>query len=286
MNSLTQKISSQPEKIRHFFNPVRIFVHLWQYKHLITQLTKREILNRFKGSFLGLGWAFLQPLLMLTVYTFVFSVIFKAKWGVSPDESRTTFALTLFMGMITFNIFAEVANMAPSLVLGNVNYVKKVVFPLEILPLVTFFNVLVNNLFSLLVLIVGIILTGHPLYWTILLLPMVWLPVMMFSLGFAYFLASLGVFIRDINASIGIITTVLFFMSPIIYPITAIPEQYRFFCQLNPIAVFVDDARKVVLWGQLPDLSWYMADFTLALVVFTLGFIWFYKSKRAFADVL
>ncbi|GBC60662.1 sugar ABC transporter permease [Desulfonema ishimotonii] len=250
------------------------------------QLTRREVVSRYKGSFIGVGWSFIQPLLMLCVYTFVFSVVFKARWGVSSGESRATFALTMFMGIITFNIIAEVVNDAPSLILGNVNYVKKVVFPLEILPVVLFLNVLTNALFSLTVLVTGVLLFNHFLHWTILLLPVVWLPVSLCSMGCGYFLASFGVFVRDIKATVGIVTTMLFFMSPIFYPITAIPEQIRIFFQVNPIAIFVEDARRVVLWGQLPDWSWYFAGLGVSVAILLFGFIWFVKTKKAFADVI
>jgi lipopolysaccharide transport system permease protein len=260
--------------------------HLWKYRDLIRQLTWREVVGRYKGSFIGLGWSFIQPLIMLFVYTFVFSVIFKARWGVESDEGKAAFALALFMGLITFSIFSEVANSAPSLVLGNVNYVKKVVFPLEILPLVRLFSALINALFSLGVLFVGILIINHFIHWTVLLLPLIWLPMMMFTLGCGYFLASLGVFVRDMSTLIGVLTTILFFLTPIFYPISAVPVQARFFFRINPIAIFVEDARRVVLWGLSPDWPWFFFGMALSGVVLIFGFVWFMKSKKAFADVI
>ena len=279
-------ISPAGESVKGFFNPTRIAVHLWKYRDLIRQLTWREVVGRYKGSFIGLGWSFIQPLVMLFVYTFVFSVIFKARWGVEPDEGKAAFALALFMGLITFSIFSEVANSAPSLVLGNANYVKKVVFPLEILPFVRLLSALINAAFSLIVLVVGILIFNHFIHWTALLLPLIWLPMMMFTLGCGYFLASLGVFVRDMGTVIGVLTTILFFLTPIFYPISAVPEQFRIFCRMNPIAIFVEDARRVVLWGLFPDWPWFFFGMALSVAVLIFGFVWFMKSKKAFADVI
>ena len=282
----TKIISPGGASVRGFFNPIGIVAHLWIYRDLIRQLTWREVVGRYKGSFIGLGWSFIQPLVMLCVYTFVFSVIFKAKWGVESDEGKVAFALALFMGLITFSIFSEVANSAPSLVLGNANYVKKVVFPLEILPLVKLFSALINAVFSLGVLFVGIIVINHFIHLTALLLPLIWLPMMMFTLGCGYFLASLGVFVRDMSAIIGVLTTMLFFLTPIFYPISAVPEQFRILCRINPIAIFVEDARKAVLWGLPPDWPWFFCGMALSGIVLIFGFVWFMKSKKAFADVI
>ena len=279
-------ISPGGESVIGFFNPVRIVAHLWKYRDLIRQLTWREVVGRYKGSFIGLGWSFIQPLIMLFVYTFVFSVIFKARWGVESDEGKAAFALALFMGLITFSIFSEVANSAPSLVLGNANYVKKVVFPLEILPLVRLLSALINAVFSLGVLFVGILIFNHFIHWTALLLPLIWLPMMMFALGCGYFLASLGVFVRDMGTIIGVLTTILFFLTPIFYPISAVPEPFRIFCRINPIAIFVEDARRVVLWGFFPDWPWFFFGMALSIAVLVFGFVWFMKSKKAFADVI
>jgi len=279
-------ISPRGESISGFFNPVRIGTHLWKYRDLIRQLTWREVVGRYKGSFIGMGWSFIQPLVMLCVYTFVFSVIFRARWGVAADEGKAAFALTLFMGLITFNVFSEVANSAPTLVLANVNYVKKVVFPLEILPLVRLLSALINALFSLGVLLLGILVVNHSIHWTALLLPLIWLPMIIFTLGCGYFLASLGVFVRDMGTAIGVLTTMLFFLTPIFYPISAVPEQLRIVFRINPLAIFVEDARRVVLWGLFPDWPWFFLGLVLSVAALIFGFLWFMKSKKAFADVI
>jgi len=274
------------ERVHHFLNPVRIVRHLLRHRQLIYQLTRREVAIRYRGSFLGIAWALIQPFMMLYVYTFVFSVIFQARWGVSGGESRVDFAMALFIGMISFSVFAEVANTAPLLILNNVNYVKKVVFPLEILIVVRLLSTLINALFALLVLACGILAFYHSFHWTVVLLPVVWLPLICLTLGCGYFLASFGVFIRDLGAAVNILTTMLFFLTPIFYPISAVPEQFRIFSRLNPLAAIVEDARRVVLWGITPEWPFWGIGLAAAVLVWILGFVWFVKSKRAFADVV
>jgi len=276
----------QEDSIRIIINPAWICRRLWRYRDLIRQLTWRDVILRYKGSFIGLGWSFIQPLLMLGVYTFVFSVVFRARWGVQSEETRITFALTLFMGIVTFNLFAEMLNAAPTLVLSRVNLVKKTVFPLDILPLVRFLSVCVNALFSLIILFIGVLLVYRSLHWTVLLLPLVWLPMMMFSLGVGYFLASLGVFVRDVNAAVRVITMMFFFLTPIFYPISAVPEKFRVLIRFNPIAIFVENARRVFIWGLCPEWRWLAGGYVFSLAVLVFGYVWFMKSKKTFSDVM
>ncbi len=274
------------DSLKNILNPFWIVRRIWHYRELIRQLTRREVVMRFKGSFIGMGWAFIQPLLMLCVYTFVFSVVFKARWGVQADENRITFALTLFMGIITFNLFAEMLNAAPNLILSRVNMVKKIVFPLDIIPLVHFLSVLINSLFSLAILMIGILLMYGTIKWTVLFLPVVWLPMWMLSLGCGYFLSSLGVFVRDFNAAVRVITMMFFFLTPIFYPISAVPTELQMLIKLNPIAIFVENARRVAIWGMLPEWEWFLAGSIFSFIILILGYIWFMKSKKAFGDVL
>lgn len=269
-----------------FLNPIRIVRHLIRHSHLIRQMTAREVRSRYKGTFLGTFWAFIQPLLLLGVYTFVFSVIFQAKWGSAPADSKLGFALALFTGMLTFNILGETLNASPMLILMHENYVKKVIFPLEILPVVKLLGTVMHQVFGLGILFIGIMVGGRAIPWTIIMLPLVWGAIALFALGWSYFLASLGVFVRDVQASVGLIVTVLFFMSPIFYPLEAVPADLRPLVMLNPIAIFVEDARRVVLWGQPPDWLPYSITLTVSVSLFVAGFIWFMKSKRAFADVM
>lgn len=260
---------------------------LWRNRNLIAQMTTREVVGRYKGSIMGLTWSFFNPVFMLTVYTFVFSTVFKSRWsGTGADESKTLFAMVLFVGMIVQGLFAEVLNKAPGLILGNVNYVKKVVFPLEILPVISMGAALFHSLISLGVLLIAFTLFNGYVHWTILLTPFVLIPLLVGTLGFAWMLASLGVFIRDVGQTIGIIMTVTMFLSPIFYPIAAIPERYRPLIMANPLAFIIEQARQVLIWGRMPNWAGLALYLLIALVVAWLGFAWFQKTRKGFADVL
>jgi lipopolysaccharide transport system permease protein len=249
-------------------------------------MTKREVVGRYQGSALGLIWTFLNPVFMLAVYTFVFSVVFKARWGVGGEESRTQFAVVLFVGMIVHGLFAEVLNRAPGLILSNVNYVKKVVFPLEILPVVSIGAALFHSLISLGVLLIAFVLFNGYLQWTAVLVPLILLPLVILTLGLAWMLASLGVFLRDVGQTIGIITTVMLFLAPVFYPVTALPEEIRPWIMANPLTFIIEQAREVLIWGRMPDwigLSCYTA---VAVAITWAGYAWFQKTRKGFADVL
>ena len=263
-----------------------VFHNFWRYRNLIRLLTWREVVGRYKGSFLGIGWSFIHPLVMLIVYTFVFSTVFKVRWGVQPEEGKITFALTLFMGLITFRIFADVISVSPSLIIRNINYVKKVVFPLEILPFIVFLNAMVNALFSLIALLLVFFLSTYSIHLTIFLLPIVWVPVILFSIGTGYFFASLGVFIRDLGATVDIIVNILLFLCPIFYPIQAVPERFRAFIQVNPVSLCIEDARRVVLWGMMPDWPCFFGNLFFSLLFFCLGVLFFMRTKDLFAEIL
>ena len=260
---------------------------LWRNRQLIVQMTKREVVGRYKGSAMGLAWSFFNPVLMLVVYTFVFSEIFQSRWGgIGGDDSKTQFAVVLFVGMIVLNLFSEVINRAPSLILANVNYVKKVVFPIEILPVITMGAALFHSLISLGVLLAAFALFNGYLQWTAVFIPLVLLPIVILTLGLAWLLASLGVFLRDVGQTIGIITTVLMFLSPVFYPVTAVPERFRPFIMSNPLTFIIEQAREVLIWGHLPNWMGLGIYTVAATVVAWIGFAWFQKTRKGFADVL
>ena len=214
-------------------SPFALLSTLKSHRNLIYNLIKREVIGRYRGSVMGLFWSFFNPVLMLVVYTFVFSVVFKARWAGGTD-SRSEFALVLFAGLMVYNLFSECINRSPGLVLGNMNYVKKVVFPLEILPVVAIGSATFHLLISLFVwLIFYLLLFGIPQI-SVLLLPIVLMPFFLLILGFSWFLASLGVYLRDVSQIVGVLTTALMFLSPIFYPMTALPEEYHIFLQFNP----------------------------------------------------
>jgi homopolymeric O-antigen transport system permease protein len=266
-------------------SPRALFASLWDNRELIMQLTRREVLSRYRGSVLGLAWSFFNPLLMLVVYTFVFSVVFKARWGVG-EESTADFAIVVFVGLIIHGLFAECLNRAPGLILANVNYVKKVVFPLEILPWVAAGSALFHSAVSIAVLLAAQLIFQHALAWTVAFLPIVLVPLLFATMGFAWFLSSIGVYVRDIGQTIGIFTTLLLFLSPVFYPVDALPENYRILLLLNPLTPIIGDARRVLIWGEAPDWTGLTIYASASFVVAWLGFWWFQRTRRGFADVV
>ena len=260
---------------------------LWRNRQLIVRMTKREVVGRYQGSAFGLAWSFLNPVFMLVVYTYVFSEIFKIRWGgVGGDDSKTQFAVILSVGMIVLSLFIEVLNRAPGLILSNVNYVKKVVFPIEILPVIAMGAALFHSLISLGVLLAAFALFNGYLHWTAIFIPLILLPLVILTMGLAWMLASLGVFLRDIGQTIGIITTVLMFLSPVFYPITAVPERFHPFIMANPLTFIIEQAREVLIWGNLPNWLGLGAYTLAATVIAWAGYAWFQKTRKGFADVL
>ena len=273
--------ASQPTSLRALCGS------LWRNRALILQLTRRDVIGRYQGSAMGLAWSFFNPVLMLVVYTFVFSEIFKSRWGgIGGNDSKTLFALVLFVGMIVLSLFSEVLNRAPGLILSNVNYVKKVVFPLEIMPVVTMAATLFHGMVSLAVLLAAFALFNGYVNWTAVFLPLVLLPLVVLTTGLAWILASLGVFLRDVGQTIVIVTTLLMFLSPVFYPITAVPEDFRAIIMANPLTFIIEQAREVLIWGHQPDWLGLGIYLIAAIVVAWAGFAWFQKTRKGFADVL
>jgi lipopolysaccharide transport system permease protein len=266
--------------------PAAMFMSLWRNRQLIRQMTWREVAGRYRGSVLGLAWSFLNPLLMLAVYTFVFSVVFKARWGVGAQETQVDFAIVLFAGMIVFGLFSECINRAPGLILANTNYVKKVVFPLEILPWVSLGSALFQSFVSLIVLMLVQIMVKQSLPWTSIFLPLVLLPLIFATIGASWFLAALGVYMRDIGQIMVVLTTVLMFMSAVFYPVSALPEKLQFWLELNPLVLIISESRKVLIFGNLPDWPKLGIALVAGLAIGFAGFWWFQRTRKGFADVL
>ncbi len=270
---------------RFFTSPHAMIASLWRNQELIRTLIKREVTSRYRGSMLGLFWSFIHPVIMLMIYTFVFSVVFKARWNAGSD-SRTEFALVLFAGLIVFNLFSECITRAPGIILANTNYVKKVIFPLEILPWVTVGTALFQAMVSLCVwMIFYVIFFGIP-HATVFLLPLVMLPLLFITAGLSWILASIGVYLRDAGQIVGIITTVLMFLSPIFYPVSSLPVAYQHILLLNPLTPAIEGIRDILFWGNLPNTGLYTIYLALSAVFAWLGFIWFQKTRTGFADVL
>jgi len=223
---------------------------------------------------------------MLVVYTFVFSEIFKSRWPGTEGDNKTQFAVILFVGMIVQGFFSEMLNKAPALILSNVNYVKKVVFPLEILPVISLTASIFHSFISLVVLLIALVIFNGYIHWTIIFIPIIIAPLIIFTLGISWILASLGVFLRDVGQTMGIITTVLAFLSPVFYPVTAVPEKFRVFIMANPLTFIIEQSREIIIWGRIPDWIGLITYITVSLFVAWFGFVFFQKTRKGFADVL
>jgi len=267
-------------------SPRDLFGSVLRSWSLLRTLVQRELVSRYKGSLLGIVWSFLIPLVMLAIYTVVFSGIFKSRWGGEGTDSKAEFALILFAGLAVFNFFAECVSRAPSTIVSNSNLVKKVVFPLEILAWVTIASALFNTFVSLIILLIVQAIVNWSVPWTVLMFPLVMLPLVLISLGLVWFLGSLSVFIRDVGQVTGLVTTGLLFLSAVFFPASALPEKYRWLVAINPVATSVEWGRGVLIFGSLPNLTSFSVMTFVGLVVAYLGFVWFQKSRKGFADVL
>lgn len=271
---------------RYSISPLSMFSSIWINRYLIWNLTCREVLGRYKGSLLGVLWSFFTPVLMLIIYTFVFRVAFNAKWGDQYGDSTGNFALILFIGLIVFSLFSESVIKAPILITSNVNFVKKIIFPLEVLPVVTVGASLFHAFISIIVWFIGYVLIDGVPPLIALLLPLIIIPLIFFTLGVSWFLASLGVFLRDISQVIGIGCQALLFMSPIFYPINALPERYQWIIKINPLTLIIEQAKDCLLLGALPDFYNFLGAYILSLLFAWVGYVWFQKTRKGFADVL
>lgn len=266
-------------------SPMAMLGSLHRHRELILALVRREVLGRYRGSVLGLAWSFLHPLFMLAVYTFVFSVVFQARWPGGGD-SRVEFALVLFTALLAFNLFAECVSRSPGLVLGNPNYVTKVVFPLEVLPVVSLLSALFHAAVGLLIWMgFHLAVRGVPPA-TALLLPLALAPLLLLTLGLSWFLASLGVFLRDVSQVVGVLTTTLMFMTPIFYAVSSVPPEYQAVMLANPLTPVIEQVRGVMLWGQGLDWPAWGLQMLLSSLLAWAGFAWFQSTRKGFADVL
>lgn len=258
----------------------------WQHRRLVMEMTRREVVGRYKGSLVGLAWSFFNPIFLLTVYVIVFSGVFKMRWNVGGAESEIDFALIMFVGMMVHGVVAECLGRAPTLILSNANLVKKVVFPVEILPFVMVLSATFHFLASLGVMLVAQLLSGHFFPFTVLLLPLMLFPLILLALGLSFVLAATGVYLRDIAQMTGIFTTVLMFLSPVFYPVSAVPPGLSLLLQWNPMTYFIEAARSLLIFRTFPDVQTVLVCWGVGLVITWAGFWWFQKTRKGFADVL
>ncbi|PPC91887.1 MAG: sugar ABC transporter permease [Methylobacter sp.] len=263
-----------------------LIVSLVRNRQLILQMTTREVIGRYKGSIMGVMWSFFNPMLLLAVYTFVFSVVFKARWGLGQPENQFQYAMLLFVGMIAHGLMAETLSRAPLLMIQNVSYIKKIVFPLEILPVVSLCTALFHAFISLVVLMLAMLIINGSWQWTFMLLPAVLFPLLMLILGLGWILASLGVFLRDIAQPISLIITLLLFASPVFYPLTALPDYIQPWLMFNPLTLIIEQARAVLIFGLMPDWKSLAIYSAVAATMMWLGYVWFQKTRKGFANVL
>jgi lipopolysaccharide transport system permease protein len=278
--------TARPVPLPTLLNPLGMVMNLWARRDLTRQFAMRFFHARYRGTYLGMAWAILLPLLMLAVFTFIFNFVFTAR-GADPTETRSQYAVWLFCGMVIYAIFSETVVRSCSLVLENPNYVTKVVFPLEILPAASLGSSLLFASFGMGLVLIGTAVFFGSVHWTLVLLPLVLLPLISLTLGVSWFLASLGVFIRDIgNVTSIIVGNLLFFLTPIFYRVEHLPEHLQGAAMLNPLAIIVAASRDVVVYGRVPNMTHLGLTTVISLATMQLGYAWFMKSKRGFADVL
>jgi lipopolysaccharide transport system permease protein len=256
-----------------------------RYSDLISQLVRREFAQRYRGSVLGVLWAFVTPLLMVMVYTFVFTVVFPTRWG-AADVVETNFVVIYLVGATIHGLFAEAVGRAPTLIVAQANYVKKVVFPLEILPIVVVAGALITATIGFVIAVLLNLVLAHTIQWTAICLPLILIPYLVLLLGMVLLISALGVYLRDLGQAMSVIITLMLFLTPVFYPITAVPERFRTYLYLNPLTFVVEQAREVMLFGRLPNWST-LAVYTLCSLAFCwFGLFVFQRARGGFADVL
>ncbi len=255
------------------------------HRSLTLEMAKRDILGRYRGASFGLLWSLLSPFFMLLIYTLAFGYLLKSRWP-GTSGNIADFAMLLSVGLIVHGFFAECLNRAPQLIVSNSNLVKRIVFPLQVLPWTMVLSALFHAFANFLVYVgLNLALRGE-MVPTLPLLPLVMLPLAMAALGVGWLLASLSVFLRDIGQVTGLLATAMLFLSSAIVPVDTLPEHYQWVFRLNPLTFIIDQAREVAFWGRMPDwagLGLYAVGATLFAY---LGYAVFQKTRRGFADVL
>ena len=271
--------------LRYPVAPQALFGAVLEHGSLLWQFARREISGRYRGSLIGFGWAVLNPLLLLAIYTFVFSIVFQMRWDAGVAD-RSLFALIIYTGMIVHGFFAECMTRAPSLIVDNRNLVKKVVFPLQLLPWSVLLVASFHFLVGLLLIVAAVLGKTGALPPTLLALPLVVLPLALLALGAAYAFSSLGVYLRDLGQLVGFFALTLLFLSPVFYPVSAVPADWRWVIAWNPIATFIELMRGVLLFGTWPPVRTLVVIWIMGPAAAWLGFYWFQRTRRGFADVL
>lgn len=271
-------------EFKHATSVRKVLFDLFVHRDLLYQLIRRDIAGRYRGSLFGALWAFLTPLLLLSIYSMVFGVFLRSRWPGTTNSLE--FSVVLFSGLIFFNFFAECLNRSPMLIGGHINYVKKVAFPLELLPWMIIGTALFHAAVSLLVWIIYSAFVYGTIHWTIVFLPLIFVPLIFMTVGVGWIVSSLGVYVRDIGQVVGVLTTMLMFLCPIFYALESLPKPFQTLLHLNPLTFIVNQARNVMIDGTAPDFA-RLALCTAASVIFAwVSLAWFQRARDGFADVL
>jgi len=279
-------ITSDPPSFRENIDPIKMLKHIFSYSELIFQFTWFELVGRYKATFLGLLWSIINPLMTLAVYTLVFGYILKGRLLSTGGPIQVPYSLSLFCGIIVYNIFSGCISRAPQSIIRNRNYVKRVVFPLEILSVANLCASLIQAGISLLILIPGLIIFSPNFSPTIYMFPLVLLPLCALTLGTSWFLSSLGVFIRDVGQGINILLHLLFFLSPVVYSLSIVPSSYQSLARINLLVTILENARRTLVWGQSIEWKWWISITAVSLIIMQLGYLCFMRRKRKFPDFL
>lgn len=258
---------------------------IYKNSYLFKQLVKKDIQQQYKGSVLGILWSFIVPIFMLVIYTFVFSEVFQAKWDIDTSD-KYQFALVLFCGLTVFNLVSEVMSRSTRLIASNTNYVKKVIFPLEILPVVATFSSLFNCGISFIILIVVRLIIYHSVSTTLYMIFLMFIPLIVLAVGLGLFISAVSVYLKDVGNAISVIITILMYISPVFFPLSAVPESFRSVCECNPMTYIIENFRNVVLYGKCINWKYYGISCAVALVFYFIGKVVFMRAKEGFADVL
>lgn len=277
------------QRLRNFIAAVgKAFTYpvasIWNNRGLIRSMVRRDIMSRYRGSFADIFWTVLNPLLLMATYFFVFGIVLQSRFG--PDNSRTAFVLYFLAGMLPWLPFSEAVGRAPHVMLEHRNFIKKLVFPVEVLPVTQTLAALVTEAFALLAFVLGVFIIRGDFPLMVVWLPVLLIPRVLFTMGVAWFLAALGVFVRDLTQVIGFVLTLWFFITPICYPEASLPNEIAPILTKNPIYQFVRGYRELLLENRLLAFSALWKLWAVSILTFILGHAWFHKLRRSFADVI
>jgi lipopolysaccharide transport system permease protein len=279
------RISAHPPSFRYHAHPRRFLEQIWRYRGLLRQQIGRELVLRYRASQISLLWAFLTPVFVFGAYTFVFGIVLKTRWPGRGSGSLLDFSLALFCGLLVFNILSDCLSRSSWLIVSVPSYVKKIVFPLEMLPVAVVAAAFLHGLVSLgLLTAVAVVLKGS-LPWTVIFLPVVLLPLLGLCLGLSWLVSSLGLFFRDLGPTLAVVLQLLMLGTPVFYPLDIVPMPWRILLSLNPLAIVVENTRRSLLWGMPPAWLGLSALYVLSAVVLVAGYLWFMRTRWIFADV-